>query len=761
MDESTYVKGVLLKECKRKYTDEKNKLIDQLYNVKTEDENEKLKNKLLLLDSNYKEQIEQINMLSSEPEETNTIREKRSTVDYTMGTYKAENDNDFFEFVSNLFIAINEYKKKENNLEVEKICLNIENSKNESLHSINVIDKPKKHKIHKFNKDHSANELQYINNNDISSNQLEDLYNINEINFNSPDLFKEINLRLNQFYMDLKDKAHCLTNLYVPKYLWSILFDYQKTSIIWLDKLYHSQQGGILADEMGLGKTLQIIAFIASLLISSKIRNVLIVSPSTVINQWVLEFKKFFPYVRVCVLHKSYISNIDKLKYSINKFHGVVIVSYDGCKNEKRFLKSINFDYIILDEGHKIKNKNSGISLDINDIPCINRIVLTGTPIQNNLSELWALINYTNPGLLGSSSDFIEEFEDPIKKGGYASATKENIEKAYKTAVVLKSIIDPYILRRLKVNVAGELPKKSEKILFCELTEKQEQLYKYELDTDCIYKILMGKVNCMVGFVSLKKIINHPYLIRQEQKYLDENKLINASGKMIKLDKLLQTWKKEKKKVLIFTQMIGMLDILERYCAYKEYKCITMNGKTALKTRIENINRFNVDDTIFIFLLTTRVGGLGLNLVAASRIIIYDPDWNPSNDAQAKERAWRYGQKDDVETYRFVTVNTLEEKIYKRQIFKTHLSTKILKNPKCNKLIEKDDLTDLFSYCKESRNKDKIDEVEFEEEKEVYDVLKEQVDDKIVKKMEFFRNKKMLNDDEMIQFIRLREGYKN
>lgn len=561
---------------------------------------------------------------------------------------------------------------------------------------------------------------------------------------------------LEYFFKILQQNAHKINDLCVPLFLWNQLFDYQRFALTWFYNLYTKEEGGILADEMGLGKTLQTITYLASLYISHKIHYTLILSPTTIIDQWIFEWKKYFPFIRICVIHKNYTNDIKTVIKSIKKTPCVVLMSYEGFKNYIIEFDNFVFDYIILDEGHKIKNKETSINKAIYEFRCINRIVLTGTPIQNNLRELWSIFNFINPKKLGSYNDFFEEYEEPIQRGLYTNATKETIEKAYKRNVLLKNLIDPYILRRLKSQVATQLPSKTDNVVFCKLTTVQEMLYKAELESDTVYKILIGRVSCMPGLISLRKICNHPYLYRRNESYLDD--VVKCSSKMIQLKKMLLKWKFEKRKVLIFTQMIDTMSLLEIVINDSNYKYLKMSGKTNLPMRSRYIAQFNTDDDIFIFLLTTRVGGLGLNLIGASRIIIFDPDWNPSTDSQAKERAWRYGQKNDVETYRFVMMDTIEEKIYERQIFKNVLTSKVLVKPTISKLFDKSNINDLFSYYRKN-NRERIEKMDDGNVEDEEDLFANVVDEEIKKKVEVLRKKDILNDEEMIEFIDIREEY--
>ncbi|KAM0678246.1 DNA excision repair protein ERCC-6 [Binucleata daphniae] len=756
MNENEVIRNVIESEIKRKYKNTKEKLIAKLFKPKTEDEYNKIQQKLLTMEQEYENEITEL-YKETTIEDDSSKQESCITVQHDI---KAEDDNNFVAYIKNLKQAVEQYLNKINTENKQEDC-NINTTNNES------------------------NIILTNNTNTTVKQKCEEFINL-DLHENR-ETYKKIDEILQCIYENQKNNSFVYNNLKIPLNIYNVLFEYQKDCVKWFYNHFVTKVGCILADEMGLGKTLQVIAYLSGMIVSNKISNILIVVPSTIVNQWILEWKRFFPFVRIFVLHKTYTKNMQELKKSILKTNKVLIVSYDGFKNEKKFLENIKFDYIILDEGHKIKNKNSkiskmikkfcnktdkheGLSVFNDSFDFTHKIVMTGTPIQNNLQELWNIFDFINPNLLGTLTDFIEEYEEPIKRGGYVNASKESIEKAYKTAMFLKSLIEPHILRRIKSQVAKQLPKKIDKILFCELTKKQEIEYKKVLESDFVYKILLGKVNCLSGLMTLRKIINHPNLHNKKDVTSFEDDIINSAGKMIKLENLLCQWKSENKKVLIFTQFVKMLKILEDFCNFKEYTYVKMDGQTTLKTRIDYINKFNSDKDVFIFLLTTRVGGLGLNLVGANRVVIYDPDWNPSTDTQAKERAWRYGQKEEVEIYRFVTINTLEEKIYKRQVFKSHLSDKILKNIKNHKLFEKDDINDLFTYSKDSKNKNKLMYNEVKEESDnINDIetdllVKLDIDTKtkyetIKNKLEILRKKQLLSDEEMIEYISLRENY--
>ncbi|KAE8280586.1 DNA excision repair protein ERCC-6 [Larimichthys crocea] len=490
----------------------------------------------------------------------------------------------------------------------------------------------------------------------------------------------------------------------VPGFLWKKLFKYQQTGVRWMWELHCQQAGGILGDEMGLGKTIQVISFLAGLSYSklrtrgSNYRYVglgptVIVCPATVMHQWVKEFHTWWPPFRVAVLHEtgSFTSNKEKLIPEIASCHGILITSYSAVRNMQDTLQRWDWHYVILDEGHKIRNPNAGVTTACKQFRTPHRFILSGSPMQNNLKELWSLFDFVFPGKLGTLPVFMEQFSVPITMGGYSNASPVQVQTAFKCASVLRDTINPYLLRRMKADVKANLslPDKNEQVLFCRLTEEQRQVYQSFLDSKEVYQILNGDMQVFSGLIALRKICNHPDLFSGGPRMLrgiPEDQLTEEehfgfwkrSGKLIVVESLLRLWFKQGHRVLLFTQSRQMLDIFEL-------------PDSPL------IARYNEDKSIFIFLLTTKVGGLGVNLTGANRVIIYDPDWNPSTDTQARERAWRIGQKQQVTIYRLLTAGTIEEKIYHRQIFKQFLTNRVLKDPKQRRFFKSNDIYELFT----------------------------------------------------------------
>lgn len=533
----------------------------------------------------------------------------------------------------------------------------------------------------------------------------------------------------------------------IPGEIYSLLFNYQKTCVQWLYELFQQGCGGIIGDEMGLGKTIQIIAFLASLHHSGLLDGpVIIVCPATVMKQWCNELHHWWPAFRSVILHSmgsgmghnkrklnedeleemlinsnpneityDKLQNTSKLKNELeadltlnNLIKKVVtdghilITTYVGLRIHSDKLLKVNWAYAVLDEGHKIRNPDSEISLTCKRLKTPNRIILSGTPIQNNLNELWSLFDFIYPGKLGTLPVFQQQFVLPINMGGYANATNVQVQTGYKCAVALRDLISPYLLRRVKSDVAKDLPEKKEIVLFCKLTQYQKNKYLEFLHSDELTKIESGKRHVLFGIDILRKICNHPDLLERDKLQHTPNYGNPArSGKMQVVKQLLLLWRKQGHKTLLFTQSRQMLDILERFISVNDddlvgIKYLRMDGTTPIAKRQSLVDQFNNED-YDVFLLTTRVGGLGVNLTGANRIIIFDPDWNPSTDMQARERAWRIGQKREVSIYRLMVSGTIEEKIYHRQIFKQFLTNKILSDPRQKRFFKMNELHDLFT----------------------------------------------------------------
>ncbi|KAG5953241.1 hypothetical protein E4U53_006254 [Claviceps sorghi] len=515
-------------------------------------------------------------------------------------------------------------------------------------------------------------------------------------------------------------------NLKIPGDIHPSLFGYQKTGVQWLAELYKQSVGGIVGDEMGLGKTVQLIAFIAALHHSNKLRRpVIVVAPATLLRQWVSEFHRWWPPLRVSILHSSgsgmmnprLEDDYDLDNYQpvanrslsaarrivagvVNNGH-VLVTTYTGLQTYAEELLPVEWDYAVLDEGHKIRNPNAEITVSCKELNTPNRVILSGTPVQNNLTELWSLFDFIYPMRLGTLVNFRAQFEIPIRQGGYANASNLQVMTAEKCAEALKETISEYLLQRLKVDVAADLPEKTEQVLFCKLTDSQRKAYETFLGSDEVSAILSKRRQSLYGIDILRKICNHPDLLdkslRSKPGYNFGSPKLSAKLQLTK-DLLQNVMIPNGHKTLLFSQGKLMLNIIEKCMRECDISYVRMDGETPVDHRQPMIDKFNTDPSIHVFLMTTRTGGLGTNLTGADRIIIFDPDWNPSTDLQARERAWRLGQNKPVKIYRLMTEGTIEEKIYHRQIFKQFMTNKVLKDPKQRSSYDLSDLYDLFTY---------------------------------------------------------------
>uniref|UniRef100_A0A061RWX5 DNA excision repair protein ERCC-6 n=2 Tax=Tetraselmis sp. GSL018 TaxID=582737 RepID=A0A061RWX5_9CHLO len=491
----------------------------------------------------------------------------------------------------------------------------------------------------------------------------------------------------------------------IPGTVWERLFEYQKTGVKWLWELHTQKAGGIIGDEMGLGKTIQVIAFLAGLHRSGKLGPSLVVAPATVLRQWLLEFRAWYPLFRVIILHDSMKHPLgargtkeELLDKVLATPSGVVITTYEGLRLNRQLLLPVAWSYVVLDEGHKIRNPDAEVTLVCKQVATVHRIIMSGSPIQNRLQELWSLFDFVFPGKLGTLPVFHTQFAVPITIGGYTNASALQVSTAYQCAVTLRDLISPYLLRRRKDDVQAQLPSRKEQVLFCSLTPEQRDAYRSYLASKDVEEILSGSRHVLQGIDILRKICNHPDLVdRAFKQNASDYGCAESSGKLTVTHKVLAHWHAQGHKVLLFTQTQQMLDILESLAEREGYRYHRMDGSTSIGVRTRLINDFNRNASVFLFLLTTKVGGLGVNLTGANRVLLYDPDWNPSNDMQARERAWRIGQKRDVTIYRLITTGTIEEKVYHRQIYKQFLTNKVLSDPKQKRYFTAKHIRDLFT----------------------------------------------------------------
>ncbi|XP_044301011.1 chromodomain-helicase-DNA-binding protein 2 isoform X5 [Varanus komodoensis] len=445
------------------------------------------------------------------------------------------------------------------------------------------------------------------------------------------------------------------------------LRDYQLEGLNWLAHSWCKNNSVILADEMGLGKTIQTISFLSYLFHQHQLYGpFLIVVPLSTLTSWQREFEIWAPEINVVVyigdqMSRNAIREYEWVHAQTKRLKfNVLITTYEILLKDKTVLGSINWAFLGVDEAHRLKNDDSLLYKTLIDFKSNHRLLITGTPLQNSLKELWSLLHFIMPEKFESW----EEFEEDHGKGR---------ENGYQS---LHKVLEPFLLRRVKKDVEKSLPAKVEQILRVEMSALQKQYYKWILTRN--YKALSkGVRGSTSGFLNivmeLKKCCNHCFLIKAPEENEKENSqemllsLIRSSGKLILLDKLLTRLRERGNRVLIFSQMVRMLDILAEYLAIKHYPFQRLDGSIKGEIRKQALDHFNAEGSEdFCFLLSTRAGGLGINLASADTVVIFDSDWNPQNDLQAQARAHRIGQKKQVNIYRLVTKGTVEEEIIER-----------------------------------------------------------------------------------------------
>ena len=482
------------------------------------------------------------------------------------------------------------------------------------------------------------------------------------------------------------------------------LRDYQLEGVNWLRNCWYNKRNNILADEMGLGKTAQIVSLLNDLMLNEGIRGpFLVVAPLSTLPHWRNEFENWSGLNTVIYHGNSECRTlIKKLEFTVVNSKGkvmpdrvqfdVVVTNYETILQDFSVFRDIQWRYVVFDEAHKLKNPAGKLYQNVESMYFEHCTMLTGTPIQNKMEELWGLLHLLHPERFNDLDEFSEK---------YGNMTDSNQVKE------IQAIIKPIMLRRKKSDVEKSIAPKEETIVEVELTRVQKKFYRAFLHENAgtlLNQITGGALNSLQNLMmQLRKVCNHPYLIEGgEESILEEKKndpaykgldqndfelkaMVESSGKLVFVDKLLPKLREGGHKVLIFSQMVRILSIIESFLIARDYKYERIDGSVQENERAAAIDRFNQDPEEFVFLLSTRAGGVGINLTAADTVIIYDSDWNPQNDLQAEARCHRIGQKQKVKVYRLITRDTYEQKMFERASRKLGLDHVVLDGGDMNK----------------------------------------------------------------------------
>ncbi|KAK3215539.1 hypothetical protein GRF29_8g368204 [Pseudopithomyces chartarum] len=537
------------------------------------------------------------------------------------------------------------------------------------------------------------------------------------------------------------------TGATIPAPIAQWLRDYQVEGVEFLHERFVKQTGAILGDDMGLGKTIQVIAFLTAAFGKTGTKNdskcmrkirrceddrwyprVLIICPGTLMRNWEDELEKW-GWWEVYRYHGNPADRRGILNAARKGMLEIMITTYDTYRNNESDVNTIDWDCVIADECHQIKNKNAEISKAMNKINALCRIGLTGTAIQNKYEELWNLLNWARPGAYGSAQEWKQMVSLPLKMGQAHDASHAQLADARsKARELVDNILPSVFLRRMKSLIADQLPKKSDRVVFCQLTELQADAYRTFIDSEKCEYIRLAKMPCDCGsgksrgwccyqeapgdqvkwiknmfpcMVTLQKLANHLALLlpvntdKHEKQSKDvENLQLACPGKWTQLmrikdsilkqsqreycgkwkvlKRLLDYWHSNGDKVLVFSHSVRLLRLMKSLFDLDgtKYNFSYLDGSMSYEDRAKAVTDFNADPNQFVFLISTRAGGVGLNITSANKVVVVDPNWNPAYDLQAQDRAYRIGQNRDVEVFRLVSSGTIEEIVYARQIYK-------------------------------------------------------------------------------------------
>ncbi|KAL4588733.1 hypothetical protein LXL04_001628 [Taraxacum kok-saghyz] len=502
--------------------------------------------------------------------------------------------------------------------------------------------------------------------------------------------------------------------------------------------------GCILADDMGLGKTLQSITLLYTLLRQGfdgkpMVKKGIIVTPTSLVSNWEAEIKKWvgdrIKLVALCESSRDdVISSIDNFRSPRSQLQ-VLIVSYETFRmHSSKFNESGSCDLLICDEAHRLKNDQTLTNRALAALSCKRRILLSGTPMQNHLEEFFAMVNFTNPGILGDAAFFRRYYETPIICGREPIASEEEKNLANERSAELSAKVNQFILRRTNALLSNHLPPKIVEVVCCKLTPLQTALYTHFIHSKNVKKAIVEDVKqtkILAYITALKKLCNHPKLIYDTMKSGKpgtagfencmrffppemfsgrsgswtggDGSWVELSGKMQVLARLLaHLRKKTDDRIVLVSNYTQTLDLIVQLCRERRYPFLRLDGSTSISKRQKLVNCFNDQSKDeFAFLLSSKAGGCGLNLIGGNRLVLFDPDWNPANDKQAAARVWRDGQKKRVYIYRFLSTGTIEEKVYQRQMSKEGLQKVIQQEQSDSKIqgsnLSTEDLRDLFT----------------------------------------------------------------
>lgn len=493
--------------------------------------------------------------------------------------------------------------------------------------------------------------------------------------------------------------------------------------------------GCIMADEMGLGKTLQCIALMWTLLKQSPdagkptIQKCVIACPSSLVRNWANELVKWLGKDAVTPFAVDGKASKEELiqqlrQWSIASGRAVVrpvlIVSYETLRLNVDELANTPIGLLLCDEGHRLKNGESQTFTALNGLNVQKRVILSGTPIQNDLSEYFSLLNFANPNYLGTRNEFRKKYEIPILRGRDAAGTDADRKRGDECLAELLTLVNKFIIRRTNDILSKYLPVKYEHVVFCNLAPFQKDLYNHFIQSPDIKSLLRGKGSQPLKAIGmLKKLCNHPDLldlpsdlpgcedffpedfVQKDARGRDRDVKSWYSGKMLVLDRMLARIRADTNdKIVLISNYTQTLDLFAMLCRARNYGCLRLDGNMIVSKRQKLVDKFNDPEAPeFIFLLSSKAGGCGLNLIGANRLVLFDPDWNPAADQQALARVWRDGQKKDCFVYRFIATGTIEEKIFQRQSHKQSLSSCVVDSAEdVERHFTLDSLRELFQY---------------------------------------------------------------